>query len=91
MCIQRSYNLVPTYIPTVLFEFGYFIWLKAINQYVPLQIQPISRVQNEETLLSLTANASNVTPSCKLTWYFAKTEDLDSLATCTEPGCQVGY
>ncbi|CAH0400487.1 unnamed protein product [Chilo suppressalis] len=51
-----------------------------VEQILPiLQVTPLRRLLNDGSEVVLTANASNVAPTCSLTWYFATNEYLDSL------------
>ncbi|XP_063627930.1 uncharacterized protein LOC134799458 [Cydia splendana] len=53
-----------------------------------IQINPLPRTLNEGTRASLVANASNVTPTCSLTWYFASEEYLESQKQVLNDTCQ---
>ncbi|XP_061728256.1 uncharacterized protein LOC133533307 [Cydia pomonella] len=53
-----------------------------------IQINPLPRTLNEGTRTSLVANASNVTPTCSLTWYFASEEYLESQKHVLNDTCE---
>ncbi|CAG9565461.1 unnamed protein product [Danaus chrysippus] len=56
--------------------------IRAIKGILPvLQIQSINRVMNENQEVHLVGKASNLAPSCHLTWYFATAEYLASEST----------
>lgn len=60
-------------------------------EYKMLQIQPLPRLLNERSNISLIANVSKVAPSCILTWYFATKEYLASFDEEHEcDDCKVG-
>ncbi|KAI5643092.1 REJ domain-containing protein [Phthorimaea operculella] len=67
--------------------------VKTVEQTLPVvQIKPVSRVINEGSIVNLVANASNVAPTCTLTWYFASVEflsgEVEVNGTCDD--CQHG-
>ncbi|XP_060805216.1 uncharacterized protein LOC132902811 [Amyelois transitella] len=67
--------------------------ITAVDSDLPvIQIQSVKRLLNEGTMVSLTANVTNVPPTCILTWYFASKEYLYNYVlvndTCEE--CQYG-
>nr|XP_032521545.1 uncharacterized protein LOC116773235 [Danaus plexippus plexippus] len=56
--------------------------IRAINGILPvLQVQSINRFTNENQEVHLVGKASNLAPSCHLTWYFATAEYFTSEST----------
>ncbi|XP_028158938.1 uncharacterized protein LOC114351806 [Ostrinia furnacalis] len=53
-----------------------------------LSINPLARLLNEGSTVEITANASNVVPSCSLSWYFASEEYQAESETAINDTCE---
>ncbi|XP_053613608.1 uncharacterized protein LOC128677059 [Plodia interpunctella] len=66
----------------------------AVDTELPvIQVVPLHRTLNEGNIIALTATASNISPTCSLTWYFASQEYLsynELLVNDTCEECQHG-
>ncbi|KAL4706338.1 hypothetical protein ACJJTC_016632 [Scirpophaga incertulas] len=55
------------------------------NALPVIQIMPLSRLLNEGSEVMLTANVSNVAPTCSLSWYFASEKYIYSMNNSNDP------